>query len=185
MQLWRRYWNLSHYLLQYPDYLQEGMTLFNAVTCIVSNISDFNDDQLTEIFLYGKEDFKNVNDTSILDVTINYLIETKIFDAQLFWCSPDIMASTFTLHLKFIFLFFFFFCFYYFCLFIIFRLFCYILYVRFSVSTCITTHVGPVEMKNILKGREFTKKSQPIWSAEKIIQLKSFQMPRKYLLFCA
>ena len=47
-------------------------------------LSDFNDDLLTEIFLYGKEDFKNVNDTSILDVTINYLIETKIFDAQLF-----------------------------------------------------------------------------------------------------
>ena len=60
------------------------MTLLNAVTCIVSNISDFNDDQLTEIFLYGKEDLKNVNDTSILDVTINYLIETKIFHAQLF-----------------------------------------------------------------------------------------------------
>ena len=60
------------------------MTFLNADTCIVSNISDFNDDLLTEIFLYGKEDFKNVNDTSILDVTINYLIETKIFDAQLF-----------------------------------------------------------------------------------------------------
>ena len=60
------------------------MTFLNADTCIVSNISDFNDDLLTEIFLYGKEDFKNVNDTSILDVTINYLIETKIFYAQLF-----------------------------------------------------------------------------------------------------
>ena len=60
------------------------MTFLNADTCIVSNISDFNDDLLTEIFLYGKEDFKNVNDTSILNVTINYFIETKIFDAQLF-----------------------------------------------------------------------------------------------------
>ena len=60
------------------------MTFLNADTCIVSNISDFNDDLLTEIFLYGKEDFKNVNDTSTLNVTINYLIETKIFDAQLF-----------------------------------------------------------------------------------------------------
>ena len=60
------------------------MTFLNADTCIVSNTSDFNDDLLTEIFLYGKEDFKNVNDTSILNVTINYLIETKIFDAQLF-----------------------------------------------------------------------------------------------------
>ena len=60
------------------------MTLLNTVSCIVPNISDFNNDQLTEIHLYGKEDLDNINNTSILDTTINYLIETKRFDAQLF-----------------------------------------------------------------------------------------------------
>ena len=99
------------------------ITLLNTVICIVPNIFNFNNDQLTEILLYGKEDLDNINNTSILYATINCLIETKRFDTQLFWCSPDVMALTLILHLKFIFLFFFSFCFYYFYLFIIFWLF--------------------------------------------------------------
>ena len=75
----------SHYLLHYLDYLHERKTLLNKVSCIVSNIFDFNNDQLTEIHLYGKEDLDNINNTSILDATINYLIETKRLNAELFW----------------------------------------------------------------------------------------------------
>ena len=64
------------------------MSLFRSkgtISCIVPNIFDFNNDQLTEIlFLYGKGDLDNINNTSILDATINYLIETKRFNAQLF-----------------------------------------------------------------------------------------------------
>ena len=56
-------------------------TLLNTVSRAVPNIFDFNNDQLTEILLYGKED---LNNTSILDATINYLIETKRFNAELF-----------------------------------------------------------------------------------------------------
>ena len=74
----------SHYLLHCPDYLQERMTLLNTVSCIAPNIFDFNNDQLSEILLYGKEGLDNNNNTNILDTTINYLIETKRFDAQLF-----------------------------------------------------------------------------------------------------
>ena len=70
----------SHYLLHCPDYLQERKTL----SCIVPNIFDFNNDQLTEILLYDKEDLDNIYITSILDATINYLIETRRFNAQLF-----------------------------------------------------------------------------------------------------
>ena len=69
----------SHYLLHCPDYLHERKTLLNTVSCIVPNIFDFNNDQLTEILLYGKEDLDNINNTSILDATINYLIEIKIY----------------------------------------------------------------------------------------------------------
>ena len=94
----------SHYLLHCPDYLEERNTLLNTISCIVPNIFDFNNDQLTEILLYGKEDLDNINNTSIVDTTINYLIETKRFNAQLFWCSLDVMALTLMLHLKFIFL---------------------------------------------------------------------------------
>ena len=74
----------SHYLLHCPDYLEEKKTLLNTISCIVPNIFDFNNDQLTEILLYGKDDLDNINNTSILDATINYLIETKRFNAQLF-----------------------------------------------------------------------------------------------------
>ena len=42
----------------------------------------FNNDQLTEILLYDKEDLDNINNTSILDATINYF--TERFDAELF-----------------------------------------------------------------------------------------------------
>ena len=74
----------SHYLLHCQDYLEERKTLLNTIICIVPNIFDFNNDQLTEILLYGKDDLDNINNTSILDATINYLIETKRFNAQLF-----------------------------------------------------------------------------------------------------
>ena len=74
----------SHYLLHCPNYLQERMTFLNTVTFAVPNISDLNNAQLTEILLYGKEDLDNINNTSILDAIINYLIETKRFHAQLF-----------------------------------------------------------------------------------------------------
>ena len=74
----------SHYLLHCPDYLHERKTLLNTVICIVPNIFDFNNDQLIEILLQGKKDLDNINNTSILVATINYLIETKRFNAELF-----------------------------------------------------------------------------------------------------
>ena len=99
----------SHYLLHCRDYLHERKNLLNTVSCIVPNISDFDNDQLIEILLYGKDDLDNINNTSILDATINYLIETKRFNAELFRWTPDVMALTLILHLKFKFLFIFFF----------------------------------------------------------------------------
>ena len=74
----------TYYLLHCPDYLQERMILLITVSCIVPNIFDFNNDQLIEILLYGKEDLDNINNAIILDGTINYLMKTKRFDAQLF-----------------------------------------------------------------------------------------------------
>ena len=59
------------------------MTVLNTVSCVVPNVLNFDNDQLTEILLYDKEDLDNINNTSILDATINYLIETKRFATQL------------------------------------------------------------------------------------------------------
>ena len=130
-----------HYLLHCPDYLHERKTLLNKVSCIVLNIFDFNKDQLTEIILYGKEYLDNVNNTSIFNVTIYYLIETKRFNVEIFWCSPDVMALTLMLHLKFEFLLFFSsFCSYYFYLSIIFRLFS-IFYMHIFLFSGISQHI--------------------------------------------
>ena len=74
----------SHYLHHCPGYLHERKTLLNTASCTIPNICDFNNDQLTEIFWYGMEDLDNINNTSILDATIKYLIETKRFNAELF-----------------------------------------------------------------------------------------------------
>ena len=46
--------------------------VYNSISCIVPNFFDFNKDQLTDILWYGKEDLDNINNTSILDATINY-----------------------------------------------------------------------------------------------------------------
>ena len=74
----------SYYLFHCPDYLHERKTLLNTASCIVPDIFNFNNDQLTEILLYGKENLDNINNTRILDATINYFIETKRFTAELF-----------------------------------------------------------------------------------------------------
>ena len=64
----------SYYLFHCPDYLQERMTLLNTVRLIDTNILDLSNDQLTEILLYGKENLNNMNNRSILNATIKYLI---------------------------------------------------------------------------------------------------------------
>ena len=74
--MWRTYWNFLSLPSWLPDYLQERMNLLNIVSCIFPN---------TEIILYGKGDLDNINNTSVLDAIINYLIETKRFDAQFFF----------------------------------------------------------------------------------------------------
>ena len=56
-------------------------------TSIVPIFFDFNNDQPTQILFKVKKIlivFK-VNNTNILNATINYLIEIKRFDAQLFY----------------------------------------------------------------------------------------------------
>ena len=48
------------------------------------NILDLNNAQLTETLLYGQENFDKMSNTSKVDVTIKYSIETTTVDAQQF-----------------------------------------------------------------------------------------------------
>ena len=47
------------------------MTLLNTVRHLDPIILDLNNTQLTEILLYGEKNLDNMNNTSILDATIN------------------------------------------------------------------------------------------------------------------
>ena len=53
------------------------MTLLNTVGCFVSNTLDLNNAQLTEMLLYRTKNFDGINDASILDATVNCVLETK------------------------------------------------------------------------------------------------------------
>ena len=61
----------SHYLLHCADNLRERTILLNTVSCIVPDISDLNNPQLSEILLYGNKDLGNINSTRIINATIN------------------------------------------------------------------------------------------------------------------
>ena len=122
----------SHYC---PDYLKERMKLLNKIRCIAPNSLDWNNAQLTEILLFGRGNLDNMNNGSILDVTIKRLIETKRFDAKLFLMLSRCMALTLILLSKFIFLFFV--CFIVISFLLISIFFC---FVCFFVPRHITTH---------------------------------------------
>ena len=89
--------------IQKENYLQQRLTLLNTVGRIDPNILDLNNAKLTEILLCGKTFFDKMNNTSMLEATIKYLIETKRFDAQCYCCSPNANTLTLTLLLKLIF----------------------------------------------------------------------------------
>ena len=81
--------------------IYKRMALLNTVRCIL----DFNNAQLTEIPLYDKENLENMNNTSILNAIIKYLIKTKRFDVSCYFA--NVMALRLILLLKFVFSFFF------------------------------------------------------------------------------
>ena len=91
------------------------MALLNTLRCLVSNILDLNNAELTENLLLSKENLDNVNNTSILDATIKQSIETKRFYV-FSGCHDFNIDIAFKIYN---FILFFYFCYYY--LYIIFR----------------------------------------------------------------
>ena len=129
--------------------------------CLQPVLANWNPNQLTEI-LFCHEGLDNINNASILNATINYLIETKTFNAERFWWTPDVMALTMMFNLKFNFLLIFFFdlfllflSFYYFKV-----VFFYILYGFFFVPG-ILQYVGLVIVIFCLMCRCWYRKKKP------------------------
>ena len=59
------------------------MKLWNNLQNIDENILDRNYSRLSEILLFGDSSFNDAKNTSILNVTIQYIYDTKRFDAPL------------------------------------------------------------------------------------------------------
>ena len=72
-----------HYLLPCSSYLNERMTLLTNVQNIEENILDRNCSPISEMLLYGDSSFNDSKNTSILNLTIQYIFDTKRFDVPL------------------------------------------------------------------------------------------------------
>ena len=73
-----------HYLLHFSLYTNERLTLLNVIRGIDDSILGLSDSYIVEIPLYGKKFLYISSNTSILNVTIDFLLEIKWFHERLF-----------------------------------------------------------------------------------------------------
>ena len=59
------------------------MTLLNKLQNVEENILDRNYSQLSEILLFSDSSFNDATNASILNATIQYIVDTKRFDVHL------------------------------------------------------------------------------------------------------
>ena len=74
---------INQYLLHCPNSLNVRMTLLNNFQNVEENILDRNYSRLSEILLFGDCSFNDAKNTSVLNATIQYIFDTKRFDAPL------------------------------------------------------------------------------------------------------
>ena len=70
----------THYLLQCPTYTNERMVLLNKIRSINCSILEFSDAVATKILLFGDNTLNDSRNTLMLNLTIDYIISTKLFD---------------------------------------------------------------------------------------------------------
>ena len=73
-----------HYLLHCPIYFNERLTLLNVIKGIDTSILERNDSETTKVLLYGKSSLNKTSNTYILKATMNFLLEAKQFEQNLF-----------------------------------------------------------------------------------------------------
>ena len=70
----------THYLLHYPSYLNERLTLLNNLQNIGENIIERNYSRFSKILLFGDSSFNDAKKKSILNATIRHTFDTKRFN---------------------------------------------------------------------------------------------------------
>ena len=74
----------THFLLRCPNFDQLRLHLINEINTIDSNLLLLNDDDLSEVLLYGDKKISNTINRMILNITIYYIKLSEIFNVQLF-----------------------------------------------------------------------------------------------------
>ena len=69
-----------HYFLHCPNFSNERLTLFNKLQSIDENILSKDDSDISKVLLFTDDSFNDVKNTSVLTVSIKYILSTKRFD---------------------------------------------------------------------------------------------------------
>ena len=76
--------SVSHFFLRCPNFTHIRNGLMNEITNIDLNISFLNDDNITNILLYGDKKFSSELNSKIINLTINFILSSKRFDEAWF-----------------------------------------------------------------------------------------------------
>ena len=73
-----------HYLLHYPDFSNERLTLFNKLQSSDENILSKDESKISKVLLFGDDSFNDVKNASVFTASIEYILSTKRFDVPLY-----------------------------------------------------------------------------------------------------
>ena len=74
-----------HFFLHCPLYTNERRTLLNSLVNIDHTLLDNTNFSLTQILLFGNTTFNAIENTKIINLTIDFVLSTKRFDEPLLW----------------------------------------------------------------------------------------------------
>ena len=67
----------THFFLHYPLYSNERCTLLSSLSKIDHKLLDSTDTSLAQILLFGNSSFTTIDNTKIMNLTIDFVLSTK------------------------------------------------------------------------------------------------------------
>ena len=76
--------SVSHFYLRCPNYINQRSDLMNELSLVDPDLLHLDQHSLINLLLYGKKSFSDIQNTRILEISIQYIKDTKRFDCPLF-----------------------------------------------------------------------------------------------------